>query len=141
MNALNETQDSCRTLNMAQKGHSTIQNDPNVLNFLDTFKFMTHNAVVKPNGFVFSIKSNRFAFCSVQAELSSTALLLQAVEITLKPVAIVNTFNGPKKFEIIGIAQGGNMLKNSQDEPKMAVLMYSGMAVNTSDNKSSSMTR
>jgi hypothetical protein len=127
-NALNETQHSCRTLNIAQKGHSTIQNDPKVLNFLlDTFKFMTHNAVVKPNGFVFSIKSNRFAFCSVQAELSSTALLLQAVEITLKPVAIVNTFNGPKKFEIIGIAQGGNMLKNSQDEPKMAVLMYSGI--------------
>jgi hypothetical protein len=29
-------------------------------------------------------------------------------------VAIVKTFNGHKKIEIIGIAQGGNMLKNSK---------------------------
>jgi hypothetical protein len=72
---------------------------------LDTFKFMTLNAVIKSNGIVFSIKSNRFAFCSVQAEFSSRAPLLQAVQITLKPAAIVNTFNGHKKFEIIGIAQ------------------------------------
>jgi hypothetical protein len=32
----------------------------------------------------------------------------------LKPVAMVNPFNGHKKFEIIGIAQGENMLKNSK---------------------------
>jgi hypothetical protein len=103
-NALYETQHPCRfednRLNMAQKGHSSVQNDCNVLNLLDMFKFMTPNAVVKPNGFLISIKRNRLAFCSVQAELPSRAPLLQAVQITQNPVAIVNTFNG------------GNMLKN-----------------------------
>jgi hypothetical protein len=71
-NAANETQNLCRLgdnrLNMAQKGHSSVPNDPKVLNFLDMFKF---NTVVKPNGFLLSIKINRLAFCSVQAELSS----------------------------------------------------------------------
>jgi hypothetical protein len=99
---------------MAQKGHSSVHNDPRVLNFLDMFKFMTLNAIVKPNGFLISIKKNRLAFCSVQAELFSRAPLLQAVQVTLKPEAIINTFNGHKKFEIIGIVQSGNMLKNSK---------------------------
>jgi hypothetical protein len=54
-------------------------------------------------------------------------------------MAIVNTFNGHKKFEIIGIAQGGNMLKNlkhfvciinEEQKPKMAALRHSGMAAN-----------
>jgi hypothetical protein len=71
-------------------------------------------AVVKPNGFLISIKRNRLAFLSVQAELFSRAPLMQAVQINMKPVAIVNTFNGHKKLEIIDIAQGGNMLKNSK---------------------------
>jgi hypothetical protein len=105
-NAHNETQRSCRTFNMAQKGHSSVQNDP--------------QCGRQTQWVYFSIKSNQFAFCSVQAELSSRAPLLQAVHITLKPVVIVKTFNGYKIFEIIGIAQGGNMLTNSQDEPKMA---------------------
>jgi hypothetical protein len=120
---------------MAQKGHS----GPKVLNFLDNIKFMTPNAIVKPNLFLISSKRNRFAFCSVQTELSSKAPLLQAVQITLKPVAIVNTFNVYKKFEIIGIVQGGNMLKNSkyvvfiineEHRSKMAALRHFGMAVN-----------
>jgi hypothetical protein len=116
-NALNETQHQhpCRfgdnRLNMAQKGLLSVQNHPKVLNLLDMFKFMTPKSIVKPNGFLISIKINRLAICSVQAKLSSRAPLLQAVQITLKPVAIVNTFNGHKVFEIIGIAQGGNMLK------------------------------
>jgi hypothetical protein len=66
---------------------------------------MTPNAVVNPNGFLVSIKSNRPAFCSFQAELSSRPSLLQAVQIILKPVAIVNTFNGHTKFEIFGTAK------------------------------------
>jgi hypothetical protein len=102
---------------------------------------MTLNAVVEPNEFLISIESNRLAFCSVQgqAQLSSRAPLLQALQITLKPVAIVNTFNVHKKFEIIGIAQGENKLKNSkhfvyiineEQKRKMAALRHSGMAVN-----------
>jgi hypothetical protein len=35
-------------------------------------------------------------------------------------VTIVNTFNSHKKFEIISIAQGGNMLKN----PKHFVFIF-----------------
>jgi hypothetical protein len=55
-------------------------------------------------------------------------------------VAIVNTFNGHKKLEIIGVAQGRNMLKNSkhfvyiiineEQKPKLATLRHAGMAVN-----------
>jgi hypothetical protein len=49
-----------------------------------------------------------------QAELSSRATRMQVVQITLKPVAIVNTFNGYKKFEIIGIIQGGSIFDEEQ---------------------------
>jgi hypothetical protein len=93
---------------MAQKRQSSVQNDPKVLNFFDMFKFMTPDVVVKPNGFLISIERNRRAFCSVQAELSSRAPLLQAIQIILKPVAIVNNLNGHKKLEIIGIVQGSS---------------------------------
>jgi hypothetical protein len=82
-NALIETQHPCQfgdnRLNMAQKGHPSIHNDPKILNFLYMFKFMTPNAVFKPNGFLISIRRNRLTFCSVQAEVSSRALLLQVV--------------------------------------------------------------
>jgi hypothetical protein len=53
-------------------------------------------------------------------------------------VAIVKTFNGHKKFEIIGLVQGGNILKNSkhcfyiiheEQRPKIAGLRHSGIAV------------
>jgi hypothetical protein len=54
-------------LNMAQTGHSSVQNDPKVLNFFDMFKLMTPSAVIKPNRFLISIKINRLAFCSVHA--------------------------------------------------------------------------
>jgi hypothetical protein len=65
--------------------------------------------------------------------------LLEHHSFTLKSVAIVNTFNGRKKFEISGIAQGGNMLKNSkhfvniineEQKPKIATPRHAGMAVN-----------
>jgi hypothetical protein len=58
--------------------------------------------------FLFLLKEIDLPFATF-SQAFFRAPLLQAFQITLKPVAIVNTFNDHKKFEIIGIAQGGNM--------------------------------
>jgi hypothetical protein len=95
-NALNETQHACRfgdnRLNMAQKGHFSVQYDPKVLNFFDIYKIMTPSVAIKLNGFLIFIKINRLAFCSVQAELSSKAPLLQAGPDHSETCGICNTF-------------------------------------------------
>jgi predicted ester cyclase len=86
-------------------------------------------------GFLFLLKEIDLHFATFKPNSLPEHHSWQAIQITLKPVANVTTFNGHKKFEIIGLAQGGNMLKNSkhfvyiineEHMPKMAALRHSG---------------
>jgi hypothetical protein len=79
-NTLNETLHPCRfggnRLNMAQKGHSSVQNDPKILNLLDMFKFMTPPCSYPTQwvSYFYSKKSTRILQRSIRTFFQSTTL-------------------------------------------------------------------